>query len=317
VSWVAVVHERQPAYACIGPDLEVVVVPGIGGKIVSIRSARTGHDYVWRQPGRRLAPIEDGRTYADADISGLDDCFPTVDPCVVPGGSGDAHELREHGDVWHRSWHPTVIPPTLHLSSAGEELPYRLSKGLTVRGPCLEVQYRLRTDRPFRYQWTGHLLLRAAPGGRLRIHGHPVGRTSFATGGRLVTDPDLRWTWPDVPSADGSTVDLSVVEDAAVAVNEKVWLRSPPDGTARLECGAGAGDAVVTFDADMLPWLAICVDYGGWPAAEPAHWVAIEPSTSNADALTDSMRGGTARTITPGETHRWWWSLTIDDGAVA
>jgi hypothetical protein len=305
------VHDDQLAFASTGTGIRVVVVPSVGGKIVSI-TGPAGTEHVWRQPGRQVQPITDARDFADADISGLDDCFPTVDPCADPVRPGADSRLRDHGDVWHRSWEPTVSAAVLSLRTTGTDLPYSLTKHLTVEDNRLLVEYDLTTTAAqFTYQWTGHFLLTATAGGTIGIHGNPRGRTAFASSGRLATgDPGTGWTWPLVPTTDGSRLDLSVMSPPEAAVNEKIWLNSPPDGRCRL---AGPGAAVVVeFDPEQLPWLALCTDYGGWPVDDAAYWVAIEPSTSDADALTDSVRDGTARTVERGDTHRWWWSLRLD-----
>jgi galactose mutarotase-like enzyme len=313
VTWEATVYDGQLAFSSVDTDVRVVIVPGVGGKIVSITGA-SGREHVWRQPHRQVRPIPDGRDFADGDISGIDDCFPTVDPCVDPGDPVSPTPLRDHGDVWHRSWEVTVSAPALSLRTTGSDLPYTLTKHLTVDGGRLLVEYELTTDlRPFVYQWTGHLLLDATAGRRIEISGSPIARTAFTSPGRLRTNgTGETWTWPAAPGTDGSAVDLSVISSRDTAVNEKVWLNSPSDGTCRLQADASGEDVVVEFDPQQLPWLAICTDYGGWPADDPAYWVAIEPSTSDSDALADSARTGTARTVEPGETHRWWWSLRLD-----
>jgi hypothetical protein len=316
------VHDRQLAFASVGTDIRVVVVPAVGGKIVSI-TGPAGTEHVWRQPGRTVQPITDTRDFADADISGLDDCFPTVDPCADPDRPGTAAQLRDHGDVWHRSWEPTVSASVLSLRTTGTDLPYALTKHLTVAGNRLLVEYDLTTTGVcFTYQWTGHLLLAGTPDGRIALTGNPSARVAFASTGRLRADAG-RWTWPYAPTTDPSLpttdrehVDLSVMSPRDAGLNEKVWLTSPTDGSCRLEPPAGQVDAaesvVVEFDPLLLPWLAICTDYGGWPADDPAYWIAIEPSTAGSDALADSVRAGTARTVEAGETHRWWWSLRLD-----
>jgi hypothetical protein len=319
VKWAPTVHDGQPARVAAGTGLRVVVVPGVGGKIVSVLGP-SGHEHVWRQPGRRVEPVVDGRDFADADISGLDDCFPTVDACRYPAPATDAGPvtLRDHGDVWHRAWSVCTPadsrPGALELRTTGDELPYVLTKRLTVDDNRLVVGYELTTvDRPFTYQWTAHLLLRATPGRRIDITGEPSARTAFATGGRLAARAGETWTWPAAPGPAGkAAVDLSVVGEFDLGVNEKSWLTSPADGRCRIEGPPHGDDATVEFDPTLLPWLALCTDYGGWPTAEAAHWVAVEPSTGSTDTLDQSATAGTARTIEPGATHRWWWALRLD-----
>ena len=60
-------------------DLEVTVIPGLGGKISSI--CWSEKEILARNPSKRLAPARYAATYADYDASGFDECLPTIGPC--------------------------------------------------------------------------------------------------------------------------------------------------------------------------------------------------------------------------------------------
>ncbi len=83
--------------------LHVAIEPAHGGKIRSFTSKRTGVDYLFADPRTRFTDLGD---YSDHDISGFDECFPTVWPCNYPDGSCHGMPLRDHGYLWQGAWQP-------------------------------------------------------------------------------------------------------------------------------------------------------------------------------------------------------------------
>src|SRR6185437_8860294 len=72
-------------FATRGVDPRVVVVPALGGKIVGLEIG--GREWLWRSRARAQRPA-DGVSYAAVgDTGGIDECFPTVAPCVLPSNA--------------------------------------------------------------------------------------------------------------------------------------------------------------------------------------------------------------------------------------
>lgn len=296
--------------------LTAVVLPDLGAKIISLVSSRTGREFVWRDPHRELLPIRPGSTYAENDASGIDDCFPTIDRCLYPGDPFRGLELGDHGDLWSRQWDWRRDAGGALFTVAGAALPYRFEKWITIESSpsrlVIENTLHATGENAFDYQWTGHPLFHAEEGMRIGLSHGCAANTGFATGGRLMVNGSP-WSWPEAPAPDGSLLDVSVVGPPDEGLNEKYWLAAPGQGCA-LNYLAPDEQLCVGFDPSVLPWMAVCVNYGGWPASHPGYWVAVEPSTSPHDSLTDTCAAGLARRIGPGETHRWSWSLSVTAG---
>ncbi|RPH61827.1 MAG: DUF5107 domain-containing protein, partial [Chloroflexi bacterium] len=65
--------------------LELSIVPGLGGKINSLRDVRTGREWLWRNPRLPYKRLPHGSSYvAEADTGGWDECFPSVSACEYP-----------------------------------------------------------------------------------------------------------------------------------------------------------------------------------------------------------------------------------------
>lgn len=298
-----------------GGGLTVVVLPEVGAKIISVVSERSGREFVWRDPTRPVGRVGPGARYADHDASGIDDCFPTVDACAYPGGAYDGMALPDHGDLWARGWTAEQADDQAVFTVTGDALPYRFTKRVRIDAPSRSVvvtdTVTLVGPGPLVYQWTGHPLLRAEPGMRVGLPAGTRARTAFSTGGRLAVD-DHGWSWPHAPTAAGGSTDVSVVGHPEDGLNEKYWLTAPGNGCV-LDFPTGDEQLLLTYDPLVLPYLAVCVNYGGWPAEDPGYWVAVEPSTSPHDALDQTALAGAGREITAGETHAWTWSLQVTD----
>lgn len=292
-----------------GPGLRVELIPEIGGKVISLRSGRTGREYIWRDPIREFRPAFLGADFGDFDISGIDDCFPTVDACLVAG-----RPVADHGEVWSRPWECAAGADHADLAIAGTADQYHLKKRLELgRQPArVTFTYHLRntgtSDLP--YLWVGHPLFAVEPGSRVLIDGRPSARTTFSLGRRLRVRAGEVWRWPEAPTELGTAVDVSVVGDASLAGNDKVWVAAR---TCILQHPGESEYLQVQLGPD-LPWLGWCINHAGWPEKDPGFWLALEPATSRNDALDRAIDHGDVRVVSPGEEHSWWWSIVLHSG---
>lgn len=305
-------YAGNDAVILTGGGLTAVVLPALGAKIISLVSDRTGREFIWRDPHRVLRPITPGSAYVENDVSGVDDCFPTIDPCVYPAEPFHGLKLGDHGDIWSRQWDWSISDDSASFSVTGATLPFRFQKWITIESSPgrLLVRNALHAvgEQAFEYQWTGHPLFRAEEGARIGLPEGCTASTGFATGARLAVD-GAQWSWPEAPAPNGSTHNVSVVGPPHLGVNEKYWV--PAARGCAIHFTVPDEQLRVDFDPLALPWLAVCVNYGGWPELHSGYWVAVEPSTSPHDSLADTWAAGLARRIRPGETHRWWWSLSV------
>lgn len=153
-------YAGNDAVILAGGGLTAVVLPALGAKIISLVSDRTGREFIWRDPHRVLRPITPGSAYVENDVSGVDDCFPTIDPCVYPAEPFRGLELGDHGDLWSRQWDWSLSDDSASFSVTGATLPFRFQKWITIESSPsrLLVRNALHAvgEQAFEYQWTGH-----------------------------------------------------------------------------------------------------------------------------------------------------------------
>lgn len=78
--------------------IRVELVPQLGGKLVSMIYKPTGKQWLLDSGTRPLEQPEFGATFTDWDMSGWDECFPTIIAC--PSGVDDHILLPDHGELW-------------------------------------------------------------------------------------------------------------------------------------------------------------------------------------------------------------------------
>lgn len=148
-------------------DIRAVILPELGGKIGSLVSLRTGREFLLQHADRPYRRARYADPMGDYDISGFDECLPTVSECPYPDPPFAAAIMPDHGEVWSRPWKLEIRGEELILEMEGVRLPYRLRRKTRLAGPVLELDYEITNtgNHPFKYLWSAHPLLtvQAAP----------------------------------------------------------------------------------------------------------------------------------------------------------
>ncbi len=164
------------------PTMSVVLLPEKGASIISVKDKRTGREWMWRNPYVDYKLPAYAANYMKYDVSGFDDCFPTVGASPYPDGPWKGIVLPDHGEVWSLPWDYTIgteIPPGIipggmvpevgqvRLSVHGIRLPYEFEKTVKLVEPNrLEISYKVANPTPMRMKaiWAGHALVAIEPG---------------------------------------------------------------------------------------------------------------------------------------------------------
>jgi galactose mutarotase-like enzyme len=294
------------AYQITGQHLSVVVVPQIGGKIVSICDQRM--DYEWLVGPRRPLRLP-GRCdrFGDGDLSGWDEMFPTISPCMLTLDGLPPLDLPDHGELWSRAWSVTDAgDDTLTLEVNGGALPYRLERTLRVSGMSLTLSYRLTHcgDRPFPFIWAAHPLFRADSDSVIRLDGETVEQVMIAS--RNV--PELgavgdAIAFPHIKLASGASVNIGRVGQADYSQSRKLFVPAESRVTAfSLSHSSRRMRANLSWSGEVLRYCGLWFDEG---THSRECVIAPEPCTGYLDALDYAYASGRAAVIDPGETVTW------------
>lgn len=265
-----------------------------GARVTRLTDRSTNRE--WLLQGPRARDVSDIAAYRGAASRGWDECFPTILPCHSAPWGG---MLRDHGMLWGRPW--TVFDPgPQQIGTRFDADGVTFARVLTLQGPGLTAAYSVTSQRdvPMPYLWSQHCVLATRPGDQISLTGQGVMRAG-----------DTAFQWPDHP-----TRDLTHVGDLAEGFTLKAYALTPDHASAQIS--GPRGGLRFDWDGAEIPALGLWLDYGGWPAEDPLHQVALEPATATADDLAGAEALGQARWLAPGETHRWTVRLTLtgDDG---
>lgn len=254
--------------------LRVIVVPSLGGRVVSLFDHRTGREWMWH-PGSelRLFANDPRDDFAKSPLAGWDECVPTVNPCVWRG-----RNLPDHGELWPLAWREDGDALTVDFPVS----PLRLRRNLTLAGEVLTAAYELSNlgAELEPVLWAMHPLFTIHPGDHIQL----------APGASAELGAPA---WLD-------TLDVSDRTPACV----KTFVSAAHGATASI-ISATTGTLTLSWDADWATHLGLWLSRGGWNGY---HQLALEPTTG---ACNDPTESDALPVVQPGETRRWSVSIKV------
>lgn len=280
--------------------LQVVLLPKVGGKVRQVVDRRTG-DTLLVSPQTHYRQIPLGKLWTTYDTSGMDDCFPNIEPGEYPFPPWQGKQLFQMGEWVYGEWEvEDADGDVVTLERHGTVFDYRARKTYRlIDANTLQVQYVLEnlTDLPFRYLWSAHPLFSVKNEFELTL---PKGNVTFTIfpGAREV------YRWPIYGSVDLSGRWIAQGE------NLKIFLSGLSEGQCNL---ASSGHNIsISFDLSTTPILGVWFNNFGFPESEnPFRCIALEPCTSPSDLLGDLGESAYAL-LKPYDTNRWWIRIRVD-----
>jgi galactose mutarotase-like enzyme len=291
-----------PRVRLSSPELEVMILPACGGKIVSLRHRASGREWL-AQPSRPLhARPAYGSSFTAADLFGWDEMLPTIIACRYPSADPALGvELPDHGEVWALEWKVLrEAPGSVLMAVDGRALPYRLERNVSLNGQCLRLDYRLTAagSEPLWLLWAAHPQFACTGGSRLVLPGHVKNLLDVTVPGQ--TSP---CAWPDQAPDNPQAL--------ARGEGRKLYV-TPPATVSWAALADGGGDWLrMSWDTAVVPYLGIWLDNHAY-AREPV--VALEPSTGFYDDLALAQRSGRVPLVPAGEQLRWWVEVSVGAG---
>ena len=273
----------------IGDEIEVVVVPGAGGKISRIVHRASGFNVLWENPRVPVCRTYPGAPFDDVWSGGWDDIFPTDPPCEYDGGS-----YHDHGDLWIGEWNWSIEEDsfdaaTIHLSRDSVSLPCRVDKWIRVERGSPRVTARLRLTnsglRPVTFMWNQHIAHAIGPGSRVHA---PASRMNVVAPAPSLGDA----TSVDWPVHDGR--DLSILPGPDAGTLEFIYPVDLRAGWCAVTHPSHGLAVRVEFDPEVFrtPWQwRVC---GGWRGH---YFLLTEPCTSRPGSLADAVANSSAAVL--------------------
>jgi galactose mutarotase-like enzyme len=298
----------QAALKLENATLQVVVVPEMGAKIVSLFDKRNQVEWLPSPGGRPFEPVPYGAVFTDQDMSGWDEMFPTIVTCqYTDPHSGQRISLPDHGEVWAVPWQPVVTEKTaLSFSVEGRALPYKLSRTIEFQEESIfRFTYQVinQSEVPLSALWAAHPQFSIGVKARVILPPHITKVCN-------VLPEEFGWgqiekniNWPETTREDGKTLRLNTVGPPERNRARKFYV--PPDTQAAWIAiyREPSGDWIsLSWDTDEIPYLGIWMDEG-YISSETV--IAPEPSTGFYDSLALAIEKGRQMVIEPGQSFSW------------
>lgn len=269
--------------------LRVEVAPGVGGRVVSLVEKTGGHEFLWRNPGLRLACLPAGSEYDPNFFGGIDELLPNDIPEEIDGIA-----CPDHGELWTLPLAWRREGPRLTLEGVLPRFGLRYERGMSLRpdGPYLDLTYRITNPtgqaRPF--LWKLHAALAIEPGDVIDC---PAGRAQVVDAHYSRFGTVAPFAWPTVegqaanliPAADG-TMDFFYLFD--LRAGRLAWRR-PSAGL----------EFVYEFDAGVFPFAWLFASYGGFLGH---YTVVLEPCTAMPMAVNEAAARRQCSVLQPGQS---------------
>jgi hypothetical protein len=279
--------------------LEVTLLPGIGGKVRQIVDRKTG-DPLLVSPTKPYQQIQVGNPWTDYDTSGMDDCFPNIEPGSYPFPGLLGEPLFQMGEWVYGAWDVSQADnETVVLERKGTRFNYLARKTYRlVDSDTLEIQYEVRNlaAAPFRYLWSAHPLFAVKDEFELQL---PNDGINF----KVFPGPGEFRPWPAYDSGDLSK------EWIPRGRTLKTFLIGLRKGQCRLKFPHHT--ISITFDLKTTPILGVWFNNFGFPkVGSPFRCIAIEPCTTASDSL-EQLEANAYPLMEPHNSNHWWLKIKI------
>lgn len=310
-------YKDQPAITLASDRLAAQFLPGTGAKLASLVYKPLNYELLVQRPWADYHVAPYAVNYVtEGECSGLDDMFPTIDPCFYPDYPWSGTPLPDHGEVWCLPWtceqEGSEAAPVLHFSTFGVRLPYRLEKWVSLAEAArLHIAYRLTNLAPFDmdFLWAAHPMFIAEEGAELRLpDGIDKVVTAFSATGSLGRHGDEH-PWPITTASDGTPRDLRVMRPRSARTSDKFYIKGRmPEGWVGLTYPQSRFLLQLEFPVEMVPYLSILPDEGGW---QDLYMIFIEPATAAFDRPDLARLRGMDSTVKARATYEWHLDIRV------
>lgn len=299
--------------------IRAVFLPEIGGKMKELINLKTCTQFLLenqREDRLYSSPLY-GSEFSKYDVSGFDECFPTVSACGKDLKEDKKYCFPDHGELWQREWKYSYGDDSITLSIEGMKTKYLFEKKIKLIEDSIEITYCVRnlSSITFPYIWSAHPLLQIAKGDRLLLPGNSdVVSLYWASDPGIGKPGDLLNL--SFLMMEHNELDFSVVADKSVNIAIKCFTGRLTKGYAGLYKKEKDETILFTFDADQIPYLGIWLCYGGWPiGSEKKHYtVGLEPTNGSSDSLAEAVKKDNYSELCSFGEHNWILKITLVQG---
>jgi galactose mutarotase-like enzyme len=277
----------------------------LGGKIYSLKSKNSGREFLFQDTRSAFA----NKDYSNHDLSGFDECFPTVAPCQFKIGRKNS-DLPDHGFLWNQIWDYQIEDNIVRMSCYVNELKSLFERDCIISDDSIRFEYRItnQADCTLPFIYSAHPFLRAENDSLLELPAdledvfmYISSKNSGFTNQKWIEFKDLQ------KKQRFSGFDCS--KEAFI----KCFTNKLSVGKAAMIYPSSKEKFEFGFDAIHLPYLGIFISEG-YDSLDDGHFknkliIGLEPTTGIGDELVTAKKTGTLNSLEPNRQFRFWISI--------
>lgn len=297
-------------------DLLLVAIPEHGGKIASLVRQQSGYEYLLQTiSGQNYSQLAYAEDFENGDLSGFDECIPTIAKSRYPSEPAAGKQLPDHGDVWSLPSKLEVVGEKVSFITSLYSLPLRFTKTVQLHGSTVRLDYEVMnlSHSALKFLWSAHPLLNVQHQAEIVL---PPCVDELEIGwskdGRLG-QPGSRCSWPNAKQRSGRAIDISRVVIANAGTAEKLFTSRLSQGFCGLFLKEANEGIAFHFDPKLIPYLGIWICLGGWPldSTTKQFTVALEPCSGRPDSLEEAINREECSLVEGYASRRWWLEMEL------
>ncbi|MCD4812432.1 hypothetical protein K8S19_01870 [bacterium] len=295
------VKQRKHIWRVVSGDLEIEIDCLAGGKIRRLLSRKSKRNFFFKDPRKQL----NGKAYLEHDISGFDECFPTV-------GKSQGRFGMDHGVLWNTSWQASRQGDQLITRVVRPHgMPVIFTRIVSKSGPNkIHLDYTIvntgKTAFPFIY--SSHPILALDTQSRIVL---PGVKQLSVLGHNGALKAGNRQPWPLAVLKNGTPTRLDTHFSARRQLAGKWFAKGI--GSAEISFPSTKERLTLTWDQEKLPYMGLWLSLGiplDKRHTESKDWIcaALEPCSHNHDIINSRKIAA----LKPGEPYSFWMEWELD-----
>jgi hypothetical protein len=303
-------YKDMKSIAMESSRLLIQIIPESGGKIQSIYDKQLMKEYLIQSGGETFKKSGYDSNFADGDVSGFDEVFPSIEACFYPLKPWEGIRVPDHGEVWSMPWTYEVQGESVVLSVNGVRFPYRLEKRIEfLREQCFRITYKAEnlSDFDFHFIWAPHMLLQCEEDTEIVLPKSVKNVMSTCSVENKLGKFGTMHAWP-VTMINGEAYDISKVYPKYAGKCEKYYaMGNVEEGWCALRNAASGNTIGLSYPIDKVPYLGI------WEGIMNGRYVtALEPCTGDLDYLDTAVQWNRVSVVKAKSKYEWHLNVTFD-----
>jgi galactose mutarotase-like enzyme len=309
-------YKDKDAISMESENVIVQFLPEFGGKMASLIHKKTLKEFLVQGENEKYKVLDYNGNYVDAECSGFDDMFPTIDTVYYADYPWAGTKLPEHGEICGLKWDYAIESDCMHMWVYGVRLPYKFEKRIIfISDNKLSIDYKVTNLSSFNmdFLWAAHSMINVEENGEIMV---PFLNNEDIT---CVFSQDDgfgaygdKMTWYNAERKDGSVQKLNITPKRNQKGNNYKFYfdKKMPEGWCSYKYNKSNLKLTLSFPIEKVPYLSIWINEGSFHGFNN---IALEPCTGAYDRPDIAKLHGQNSILKAKSEYSWFLNFDIEN----